>query len=54
MRIRLTRTDLLQWLDRMPDDDTPLIIVRFTDEGRLIAIEVDDALEEWLWPHEPD
>ncbi|MCE9560799.1 MAG: hypothetical protein K8U57_01965 [Planctomycetes bacterium] len=37
-----------------PDDDTPRITVRFTSDGRLMGIEVDDALADWLWPCEQD
>jgi len=33
-------------------DDTPRITVRFTSDGRLMGIEVDDALVDWLWPRE--
>lgn len=50
MKIRLTKRDLLEWLDTLADDDTPRITVRFTTSGRLMSIQVD-GLEEWLWPY---
>lgn len=53
MKIRLTKADLLEWLNDMRDDDKALITVRFTTDGTLLSVQVDEALPNWVW-REPD